>query len=114
MNNWIIKNSFHTIIFSSDLSVIDSWNDILFLYSKLLNDKKMYQNNYLFFLSSTNSPFSKEEILNCLDYSFEILTNDAFIKSLTKEDEIKFYDLFFTAKSAILNDKGDTFSTSII
>lgn len=114
MNNWVITNSFHKVIFSIDLSTIDSWNDILFLYSKISNDKKIYQNNYLFFVSSTNSPFSREEILDCLNFVFEILNDDGFSKALTKEDKIKFHDLFSEIKSEILHDKSDTFSTSVI
>ena len=114
MNNWVIKNSFHKVIFSIDLGIIDLWNDILFLYSKISNDKKIYQNNYLFFISSSNSPFSREEMLDCLNFVFEILKDDGFIKSLTKEDKVKFYDLFSEIKLELLKDKSDTFSTSVI
>lgn len=114
MNNWVIINSFHKVIFNIDLAVIDLWNDILFLYSKISNDKKVYQKNYLFFVSSTNSPFSREEILDCLDFTFEMLNDDEFIKSLTKEDKIKFYDLFSEIKSKTIHDQSDNFSTSII
>lgn len=114
MSNWTILNSFHKTIFEWDFSIIESWNDIVFLYSKLMNDEEIYKKNYLFFSSSTHSPFSKDEILNCLEFTFEILSNDDFNKTLSKEEKMKYYDLFLEIKSIILNSNGDTFTTSII
>lgn len=113
MSKWTLKNSFHKKIFECDLSTIESWNDIVFLYSKIMNDENIYKKNYLFFSSSANAPFSKDEILNCLDFSFEMLMNDEFSKSLTKEDKINFFDLFLGIQSDIKKDSGDTFSSSI-
>lgn len=113
MSKWTIKNSFHKTIFEWDFSIIESWNDVVFLYSKIVNDQKIYKENYLFFSSSTNSPFSKDEILTCLEFTFDLLSNDDFGKSLTKEDKMKFYDLFLEIQSDVLNDNGDTFTTAV-
>jgi len=110
---WTLKNSFHKSIFEWDLDIIESWNNVVFLYSKIMNDEEIYKQNYLFFSSSTNSPFSKEEILSCLEFTFEMLSNDEFNKTLTKEDKLNFYDLFLEIQSIILADNGDTFTTSI-
>lgn len=114
MSMWTLKNSFHKSIFEWDQDIIESWNNVVFLYSKIMNDEEIYKNNYLFFSSSTNSPFSKAEILNCLEFTFELLSNDEFSKSLTKEDKLNFYDLFLEIQSIILADNGDTFVSSII
>lgn len=113
MSKWNLKNSFHKVIFDSELSVIESWNNVVFLYSKIMNDEEIYKKNYLFFSSSTNSPFAKEELLDCLEFTFELLSNDEFNKALTKEDNLNFYDLFLEIQSVVLHDNGDTFSTSI-
>lgn len=113
MTNWIVKNSFQRTIFDKDLSIIESWNDILFLYSKIINDKELYKKNYFFFVSSINSPFSKEEILECLDFVFDILSTEDFIKSLTKDDKQNFTQLFLEIKSSVLKDIGDIFFTSL-
>lgn len=114
MSKWTLNNSFHKSIFEWDMAVIESWNDVVFLYSKIMNDQEIYKKNYLFFSSSTNAPFSKAEILNCLEFTFEMLSNDDFNKSLTKEDKMNFYDLFLAIQSIVLGDNGDTFSSSIV
>ncbi len=113
MSNWTLINSFHKTIFEWDFSIIESWNDIVFLYSKIMSDEDIYKKNYLFFSSSTYSAFSKLEVLNCLEFTFELLSNDDFIKTLTKEDKLNFYDLFLKLQSQIKNDNGDTFTTAI-
>jgi hypothetical protein len=113
MIKWKLNNSFHKSIFERDMAIIESWNDVVFLYSKIMNDQSIYKKNYLFFSSSINAPFSKIEILNCLEFTFEMLSNDEFSKSLTKEDKLKFFDLFLEIQSLILADNGDTFSSSI-
>ena len=113
MSKWNLKNSFHKSIFEWDLASIESWNDIVFLYSKIINDKKNNKKNYLFFSSSTNAPFSKDEIMNCLEFPFELLSNDDFNNSFEKEDRLKFYDLFLEIQSTVLSDNGETFTTSI-
>ena len=113
MNKWTIKNSFQKPLLQRDFLIIELWNDIVFLYSKIENDQDIYKKNYLFFYSSTHSPFSKDEILNCLEFTFELLSTDDFNKTLTKEDKLNFYDLFLEIQSAVLNDNGDTFTTSI-
>lgn len=113
MSKWTLNNSFHKTIFEWDLAIIESWNDVVFLYSKITNDEEIYKSNYLFFSSSTNAPFSKDEILNCLEFAFEILGNDEFNESLTKEDKLNFYDLFLEIQSVVKNDNGDTFLSSI-
>lgn len=114
MSKWTLKNSFHKAIVECDSELIESWNDVVFLYSKIMNDESIYKKNYLFFSSSTNAPFSKDEILSCLDFAFEMLMNDEFSKSLTKADKINFFDLFLGIQSDIKKDSGDTFSSSII
>lgn len=113
MNKWTIKNSFQKTLFQRDFSTIESWNDIVFLYSKIENDEDIYKNNYFFFSFSTHCPFSKDEILNCLEFTFELLSRDDFNKTLTKEDKLNFYDLLLEIQSIILNDNGDTFTTSL-
>ena len=114
MNSWVINNSLQKQIFIVELSIIESWNDVLFLYSKICTDPAVYKNNYLFFGSSTNSPFSKSELLVCLETAFETLDMDDFSKSLTKEDKRLYYELFLEIKNAVMKDPGLTFSTSII
>lgn len=113
MSKWKITNSFHKTIFEWDFSIIESWNDVVFLYSKIVNDQDIYKKSYLFFSSSTHSPFSKNEIIECLQFAFEMLGSDDFNKSLTKADKLNFYNLFLEIQSAVLNDKGDTFTTSV-
>ena len=113
MSRWVIQNSFKKIIFSSKLETIETWNNVIFLYSKITNDPEIYNNNYLFFASSTNSPFSKDEILECVGFTFLILNNGDFVKSLTKEDRLNFSTLFFELKSNILSEQGDSFTSSI-
>lgn len=113
MSKWIIKNSFQKEIFDLELSKIESWNDVIFLYSKIQNDSEIYQNNYLFFVSSTNSPFSKDEILNSLQFALDILSKPEFKVSLSKEDIIEYYDSLTDLKARVIKDSGDTFYTSI-
>ncbi|MBY0413810.1 MAG: hypothetical protein K2Q18_06580 [Bdellovibrionales bacterium] len=112
MSQWIIKNSFQKTIFEEDLITIESWNDVVFYYSKIVNDNTIYTKNYFFFLTSSNAPFSKDECLRCLDFSFDLFHNNAFCSSMSKEDANKFSTLMIEIKNAITKDSCETFFTT--
>lgn len=110
MSTWSISTSMSCEIFSIEEDVIEMWNSIVFNYSKFYGEN-YYQQNYLFYRTSQDSDFSKEEILTCLEYAITLLETKNFYQILSDEDADLFKKTFDQMKKVILKDESTLFQT---